>query len=630
MENKSASLLRGHFNSRAVILMVLITLFSCARDEVSLTGDIAGIVKDRKTSETLQGCAVTLSPLGRTTTTGTDGRYEFKDLQPETYSLEFSKDGYEPDRKNVVVMAGQSATVDVMMNQLGQKLILSAETLDFGDLASSKDLIVSLSGSNTVAVGAKASVDWLTVTPQSGTASKSGLKLTAIVSREGLAVGEYAGSITLTSALGTTDVPVTMKVSAASAPEVVNAGDFYEMTETSFKLDALIKTTGGAVITRHGHCWSESGVPMVDNQNTNFGTTTEVGQFTSNITGLTAGKTYQVRAYAENKNGISYSPVLTITMKKQSPVEDGRLSVSTGSATDQTTTSAVVWGSVVGKDISNLKEYGFYFGTNSNPTAKRKAESYNNTTFKLECTSLSPNTTYCYKAYAVGDDGEICGELKSFTTSFDQPNVETLEPTNIGYDKATLVGHINQRNATIKEYGFYYGKNQYQTRKVVIGTSNMSGSFTSDVTNLEENTKYVYAAYAVLTDKTVIQADFKSFTTGSKPKIARVKYNCVGTGEQLTADLYMEVEANGYKIKDAGFLIGDSYYSQNMTLHYTYDHMDIIQGKIDGNKVSSTMSIGKGATGGKYVVPYAVMEDGLEVYAKWEYLYDGFSCDKFY
>ncbi len=303
------------------IVMCMATM-SCVKEEVASTGDIYGVVKDMSTSVTLQGCAVTINPLGRTTTTGADGRYEFKELPPETYSVEFMKEGYEPEHKNVVVIAGEAATVDVLMAKQGMKLLLSQESLDFGDLESSKDMIISLPGNNSVSVGIREKSSWLKVSPESGTVTKSGLKLTVLVDRQSLAVGDYAGSFSITSALGETIVPVRMKVAQDAAPEISNSGDFYDIDETSFKINGIIKSTGGAVVTRYGHCWAEKTNPTVNDYTTNLGTTKEVGEFTSIVNGLTSGKTYYVRAYAENKNGISYSDNLVITIPKSSPHDD--------------------------------------------------------------------------------------------------------------------------------------------------------------------------------------------------------------------------------------------------------------------------------------------------------------------
>lgn len=54
---------------------------------------------------------------------------------------------------------------------------------------------------------------------------------------------------------------------------------------------------GFPVATEHGHCWSTSQNPTVSDSKTELGAPTATGAFTSDITGLTNGLTYYVRAY---------------------------------------------------------------------------------------------------------------------------------------------------------------------------------------------------------------------------------------------------------------------------------------------------------------------------------------------
>ena len=61
---------------------------------------------------------------------------------------------------------------------------------------------------------------------------------------------------------------------------------------------------GGFTVTARGVCWSTEHNPTIANAHTSNGT--GVGAFTSNITGLTPGTTYYVRAYATNSEGTTY------------------------------------------------------------------------------------------------------------------------------------------------------------------------------------------------------------------------------------------------------------------------------------------------------------------------------------
>jgi uncharacterized protein (TIGR02145 family) len=66
-----------------------------------------------------------------------------------------------------------------------------------------------------------------------------------------------------------------------------------------------ISDDGGAEITARGIVWSSTNPnPSIGNQSTNNGT--GIGNFTSNLTGLTTNTTYYVRSYAINSAGTVY------------------------------------------------------------------------------------------------------------------------------------------------------------------------------------------------------------------------------------------------------------------------------------------------------------------------------------
>ncbi len=76
------------------------------------------------------------------------------------------------------------------------------------------------------------------------------------------------------------------------------------ITASSASSGGNISSDGGAEISAKGVCWSTSENPTVANGHTSDGSGT--ASFTSSITGLNAGKTYHVRAYATNSAGSGY------------------------------------------------------------------------------------------------------------------------------------------------------------------------------------------------------------------------------------------------------------------------------------------------------------------------------------
>jgi len=83
------------------------------------------------------------------------------------------------------------------------------------------------------------------------------------------------------------------------------------ITQTTASCGGNITSDGGATVTVRGVCWSTNQNPSIAGSKTTDGT--GAGSFTSNITGLTAGTIYYVRAYATNSAGTGYGSAMSFT-----------------------------------------------------------------------------------------------------------------------------------------------------------------------------------------------------------------------------------------------------------------------------------------------------------------------------
>ena len=72
-----------------------------------------------------------------------------------------------------------------------------------------------------------------------------------------------------------------------------------------------ISSDGGSLVSSRGLCWDTLPSPTINNQKTTDGSQT--GSFTSSLTGLVAGKTYYIRAYAVNGVGVAYGNEVSFT-----------------------------------------------------------------------------------------------------------------------------------------------------------------------------------------------------------------------------------------------------------------------------------------------------------------------------
>jgi hypothetical protein len=94
------------------------------------------------------------------------------------------------------------------------------------------------------------------------------------------------------------------------------------LTEATASSGGNITSDGNGSITARGVCWSTSPGPTTA-LTTKTVDGTGAGVFTSNITGLSVGNTYFVRAYAENSAGVAYGNELTFTVTSTGKIEFG-------------------------------------------------------------------------------------------------------------------------------------------------------------------------------------------------------------------------------------------------------------------------------------------------------------------
>lgn len=120
---------------------------------------------------------------------------------------------------------------------------------------------------------------------------------------------------------------VTFETLDYTTPTVITS-EVIETTNTTAICGGDVSSGGGLTVTARGVCWSRTNEnPTINDNHTTDGTGT--GDFTSNITGLTANNTYYVRAYATNSKGTSYGERKTFKAQ-DAPIGgiNGRYSIS--------------------------------------------------------------------------------------------------------------------------------------------------------------------------------------------------------------------------------------------------------------------------------------------------------------
>lgn len=94
-------------------------------------------------------------------------------------------------------------------------------------------------------------------------------------------------------------------------------------TPSTIEVTASVTADGNATITERGFCYNTTGSPVVDGKDKKVvsanGTSNELK---ATLQSLMAHTTYRIRAYAVNKNGVTYSNEVAVTTKKKDPEID--------------------------------------------------------------------------------------------------------------------------------------------------------------------------------------------------------------------------------------------------------------------------------------------------------------------
>jgi len=275
-----------------------------------------------------------------------------------------------------------------------------------------------------------------------------------------------------------------------------------EISTTSAKSGGLITVDVRTSITARGVCWHTSQNPTISNSKTLDGTGT--GEFTANITDLTANTTYYVRAYATNSSGTAYGNEVSF---KTSAAQTTTLpTLTTVAISAITQTAANSGGNVSADGGATVSARGVIWSTSQNPTVALSTKTSNGTgtgEFTSNITGLTANTTYYVRAYATNSTGTAYGNEVSFKTSTTQtitiPTLTTVAISAITQTAANSGGNISaDGGATVSARGVIWSTSQNPTVALSTKTSNSTGTgaFTSNITNLTANTTYYVRAYA--------------------------------------------------------------------------------------------------------------------------------------
>lgn len=237
--------------------LALALLVACTEEQVETTGSIYGIVNDATNGEPVPMAHVSLNPGGKATNTGSDGRYEFLNMEPGQYTIQISKSGYVTNTKQITVVAGQQASGDMLLTSEQQEadIRIDPTSLNFG--TTQDELVVTLTNQGNAATDWALELGenpWLSASLLSGNIA-AGKTQSVIFSVDRDKLSETKNVKISLSAFGNS-----YTISVSCAP--VNAKSEMSVTPTELDFGAgetekaiTIKNTGNAILN-----WNVSGI----------------------------------------------------------------------------------------------------------------------------------------------------------------------------------------------------------------------------------------------------------------------------------------------------------------------------------------------------------------------------------
>ncbi|HMW67448.1 MAG TPA: fibronectin type III domain-containing protein, partial [Chitinophagaceae bacterium] len=322
------------------------------------------------------------------------------------------------------------------------------------------------------------------------------------------AVQSYNGNIAVSGGGVSTPVNAAAVGSGVNSAPTVTTGAASAITQTTATAAGSIPDIGCSAITAYGIEYSTTnGFPN--------GTGTQVaasnlssGNFSSNLTGLTAGTTYYYKAYATNGGGTGYGTQQQFTTQSLSPA----LSATTLSGFGNVCINTVAGPNSFTINGTNLTTAnvtvgplsGFTFSTTSGGTytASLNLTQAGGTFTQQVFVRFNPIAVQSYSGdIPVSGGGATSINVTATGAGVNStPTVVTGAASSITQTTATAAGTISGAGCSaVTAYGIEYSTTNNFTpgTGTQVTSGNLSaGNFSSNLTGLTPSTTYYYRAYA--------------------------------------------------------------------------------------------------------------------------------------
>lgn len=598
-------------------ILLICGIYQACVPDVELPGSIYGVVADKATGEPIKSAGVELSPGGLKTITGSEGQFEFTELDPGKYTLLITKTGYiDGVSSTIEVKAGQQAKGDVQLEQIPPALKVVDENnadlleLHFGDAEAdiARSFNIYNDGAEKLSWEIVKTAVWIdSISKTSGDVSPNGKQpIVVTIDRNKLEEGENKTTLQITSSNGSKSLTV-IAVNSRKAVSL-NTLECTDVKGTAAVFNAELLCEGNPKYTERGFVYSTTQQPTVDNTIAKLTVPVdEKLQFSAQAVDLAANTTYYVRAYAISVLGTFYS-----TNQVSFVVQTSAPTVVTDSIKDLNIENgtAIFNGKVTYVGDPAYTERGFVYGTVPNPTVddtKKVVSGTGEGAFSANITGLEEGNTYYVRAYAQNVKGVAYGKDVVVNCVATMPEVSTNEVTNVSIKNgtATFVGDVKSYgDLTCEERGFVYALTNNPTiddTKLTVSGAEL-GVFRKNVSGLEEGKTYYVRAYVTNKKGTVYGNEVSCDFTATMPEVKTLEVTNKNIADGIAAFKGNVVSEGDLGYTERGFVYATVH---NPTLS---DSKVIAEGNGTGDFTATATELIEGKT--YYVRAYVTNKKG--------------------
>ena len=204
-------------------------LTGCSKDEELVFGGVYGTIRDAVTGVPIYNAEITLSPGNRTTVSGSDGSYEYQNIDAGQYSLSVAATGYQYNSRTVSVQPGETTLCDMRLTPENQMsgVEISTTTLNFDKVYSELTFEIRNTGTSGSVNWTITGIDvaWLSVNPMSGTTDMGKSSSVKVTVNRSLITEDVSTIFTINAAGGSKSIMVSVRAGSGGNTGGDNSGD---------------------------------------------------------------------------------------------------------------------------------------------------------------------------------------------------------------------------------------------------------------------------------------------------------------------------------------------------------------------------------------------------------------------